>query len=290
MDYRQLQVFIKVVESHNLTVAAKEMGITQPAVSGILKKLEAELGVVLFYHVGKMLIPNENGKILYGMAQNIRYSNDLVRHNMHNTEHKKSNIVVTLTTFSDHFFQITGNFSAQFPCVSFMFRPGTYLTQDHRLSTSDFFLLFEHEVQEEETMVLDVQERLYAILPRNHPLAGEMKVSLYELRDEDFIFVKNTLEAGYEKSYEECIFTGFTPRIFMTVDTAMIKYAAIASGLGIGLVYSNESALAKQIRNCVYIPLIGNFHIRPICLAWYPERLNATATSFLQFIRNYRRK
>lgn len=65
MDDKQLQVFAKVVEQRNLTIVAKEMKIAQPTVSIILKKLENELGVTLFYHVGKMLIPNERGKLLY---------------------------------------------------------------------------------------------------------------------------------------------------------------------------------------------------------------------------------
>lgn len=289
MDQKQLQVFIKVIESRSLTETAKEMSITQPAVSGILKKLELELGAPLFYRVGKMLIPNENGKILYGMAQNIRFSTDLVKQNIKNAEHKKSNIVITLATFSDYFFVLTGKFADQFPDISFTFRPGVNIMHDHRLSSSDFFLLFQHEVQGEETLSLDVQERLYAILSSDHPMAEKKNLCLYDLRDEYFIFLKNTLEAGYEKCYEECIHAGFTPRISMTADTAMVKYAAIMWGMGIGLVYSNESGLADQVRDCVKIPLTGNSYMSPICLAWYPDRLNAASSCFLQFVRENRR-
>lgn len=147
MDHKQLQVFLKVIESHSLTETAKVMAITQPAVSGILKKLEQELGVPLFYRVGKMLIPNENGKILYGMAQNIIFSSDLVKHNIQNAEYKKSNIIITLATFSDYFFILTGKFVEKFPDISFTFQPGANIMQDHRLSASDFFLLFQHEVK-----------------------------------------------------------------------------------------------------------------------------------------------
>lgn len=290
MDYKQLQIFLKVVESHSLTAVAKEMSITQPAVSGILKKLETELGVILFYRVGKMLIPNENGKFLYGMAQSIKFSSDLVKYGMKNAERKKSNIVITLTVFSDLFFELTGKFSKEFPDISFTFRPGTRMTQDHRLSTSDFFLLSQQELQGETYMSLDTQEQLYVILPIFHPLAKREKISLYELKDEYFIFSKNTIEAGYERCYMECLEAGFTPKVSMTVDTAVIKYAAIAAGIGVGLVYSNETALANQVLNCVRVPLNGNFRIRPIVLAWYSDRLNSASICLLDFIKKYTRR
>ncbi len=48
MNIRHLEFFIAVVEFGSVNAAAKELNVTQPAVSVALRKLEEELGVILF--------------------------------------------------------------------------------------------------------------------------------------------------------------------------------------------------------------------------------------------------
>jgi DNA-binding transcriptional LysR family regulator len=48
MDLRHLESFLRVAERGSLTLAAQELGLTQPGLSRQLQKLEAELGVPLF--------------------------------------------------------------------------------------------------------------------------------------------------------------------------------------------------------------------------------------------------
>ena len=290
MDDKQLQVFAKVVEQRNLTIVAKEMKIAQPTVSIILKKLENELGVTLFYHVGKMLIPNERGKLLYEIAKDSQFTADMTKHIMKNAQNKKHNIIVTFTSYSDYFFHIAGEFAVINPDVAFTFRSGAYLISEHKLSSSDFFLLYKHEIQEENTLMMDMQEQMYVILPNGHERAEEKILSLYDLKDEYFVFVKNGIENGFEKTYEECIMAGFSPKISMQVDTSTLKYAAIASKIGIGLIYASEKALVEQFTACKIVPLSGNFRKRPVYLAWHSDCLGEAAKVFLEYVKENRRK
>lgn len=46
-DTKSLAVFVKVVEAHSMSEAARQLGLTQSAVSQIIKTLEKELGVLL---------------------------------------------------------------------------------------------------------------------------------------------------------------------------------------------------------------------------------------------------
>ena len=48
MDIRVLKYFVQVAKSRNFTRAAEQLYISQPALSKMIKKLEAELGVSLF--------------------------------------------------------------------------------------------------------------------------------------------------------------------------------------------------------------------------------------------------
>ena len=55
MDFRQVEVFIKVVEMAGFSKAASELHISQPSVSAYIKALENELGVILINRSTKVL-------------------------------------------------------------------------------------------------------------------------------------------------------------------------------------------------------------------------------------------
>jgi len=59
---RQLEIFLKVVELNYLTVVAKDLGLSQSAISMSLKELENILGRKLFDRINKKLILNEVGR------------------------------------------------------------------------------------------------------------------------------------------------------------------------------------------------------------------------------------
>lgn len=68
MDLRQLRYFQAVAAAGRITSAARELGITQPALSIALAKLEGELGVVLFDRDHRGVHLTESGSILLGVV------------------------------------------------------------------------------------------------------------------------------------------------------------------------------------------------------------------------------
>lgn len=65
---RQLEVFAEVLKSGSTTQASVMLALSQSAVSAALSDLEAQLGVQLFDRVGKRLVVNEHGRLLYPKA------------------------------------------------------------------------------------------------------------------------------------------------------------------------------------------------------------------------------
>src|SRR3546814_19196950 len=64
MDLRQLQVFHTVMETRSASRAARILGVSQPAVSTLLKRLEERLGIALFARERNRLEPTPEAVLL----------------------------------------------------------------------------------------------------------------------------------------------------------------------------------------------------------------------------------
>jgi DNA-binding transcriptional LysR family regulator len=71
MDTRQLAAFCAVVDRKSFSLAAEELGVTQPAVSLQIRSLEKRLGERLIDRSGRRVEPTEAGVRLYRSAQRI---------------------------------------------------------------------------------------------------------------------------------------------------------------------------------------------------------------------------
>ena len=71
MDIRQLQHLVALVDLGTVHAAAKDQLISQPGLSGSIKRLEAQLGIVLFERDGRGMKPNAKGQELYRHAKHI---------------------------------------------------------------------------------------------------------------------------------------------------------------------------------------------------------------------------
>ena len=65
VNYELYKVFYYVAKNKNLSKAANDLFISQPAVSQALKKLEEELGIKLFYRTKTGMNLTEDGEVLF---------------------------------------------------------------------------------------------------------------------------------------------------------------------------------------------------------------------------------
>ena len=71
MEFKHLEVFVKLVENLSFSVAAEELNISQPTVSLHIKQLEEELDTPLFIRSTRELKITEEGTILYREAKDL---------------------------------------------------------------------------------------------------------------------------------------------------------------------------------------------------------------------------
>lgn len=71
LDLRALEIFLRIVESGGMTVAAKRLGLTQSAVSQVIAGLETSLGVQLFDRTMRPLALTPAGSVLHVKAESL---------------------------------------------------------------------------------------------------------------------------------------------------------------------------------------------------------------------------
>ena len=71
MELLQLKYFKDAAELENFSKAAKKNMVPQPSISYAIKKLEDELGVLLFDRNGRKIFLNENGEYVYQKVSSI---------------------------------------------------------------------------------------------------------------------------------------------------------------------------------------------------------------------------
>ena len=84
IEPRKLLHFAAIIEHGSLNRAAQALGVTQPALTAAMNRLEAELGVQVLERGPKGIIPTRYGEILYFHARLIRQELQLARQNLMN--------------------------------------------------------------------------------------------------------------------------------------------------------------------------------------------------------------
>lgn len=68
---RNLKVFLAVARSGNLTSAAEMVGLTQPALTKTIRRLEGDFGAKLFERTARGMVLTSVGETLFNYAQTI---------------------------------------------------------------------------------------------------------------------------------------------------------------------------------------------------------------------------
>jgi LysR family cyn operon transcriptional activator len=120
MDLRRLRTFVVVAEQGTVSSAAKTLRITQPALSRQLQDLQAEFGVQLFDHVGRLLRLTAEGAELAPTCRNLLSQADNVLEHAHSLAQGDSgelNVGATPHTIASVFPGFLRQFAAKYPRV-----------------------------------------------------------------------------------------------------------------------------------------------------------------------------
>ncbi len=122
---RQIEIFLKTVELNYLTDVAKELGVSQSAISMSLKELENILERKLFDRINKKLILNEVGRNFYKTVLPIYKKLEDVENEFKNREDIGSVRVGASTTIIDYLMpSIVCDYMSRYPNVKITLKEG----------------------------------------------------------------------------------------------------------------------------------------------------------------------
>jgi DNA-binding transcriptional LysR family regulator len=273
LDY--LRTYLEVIRLGSFSEVAKELSISQPAVSFQIQRLEQELGVRLIDRRQKTLILTEAGKRLLTFAQTMeREHKSLVRDLDQLREEVIGNLTITASTIPGDFIlpPILGEFKKLYPAVSIQVAitdSGQVIDGVERGTYEIGFCGMAPGEPELEAFKMAEDEIVLIVFP-DHPFAGREKVSFLEVAREPLIFREQTsgtqrsveallLGAGFDPSRcELALILGTTEAVVSAVEAksgiAFVSNLAIKKSLSLGLlkIVGIEGVILRRDFWCIY--------------------------------------
>ncbi|SDP47225.1 LysR family transcriptional regulator [Selenomonas ruminantium] len=248
MLLRQIQYFMAVAESHHFTKAAKQLFVSQSALSQQINKLEEDLGVKLLDRISHPITLTPAGEEFYRCAQKIISDiNHLELQMQHYSRDNQGTLHVGVITglgklpLTDIFSKFNTEISPQmqFSLTNCLSKKLCHMLGNHEVDIA--IMAVPDELSTAEFELLSLQhEPFMVILPPAHPLANHAQINLKDLQSENFIF-PTAENVSYDVFMAVCQKAGFTPNIVTYCNTPGQRIDLVHSGLGVSLI--SESGL-----------------------------------------------
>ncbi len=188
MELRQLRAFVKIAETCNFSLAAKELYTTQSALSQSLKKLEDELGAKLFHRDNHNVGLTEAGDALLPYAKRTIEDADNCVYKMNDLMNMKCG---TLNIGVTHSFRILTSdtlnvFVKRFPNIklNIFYKTNDELQYMLLHKEIDVALAFKPEEIAEHIESHNLfEDKLCAIVAKDHVLASKKSITLEEIAE-----------------------------------------------------------------------------------------------------------
>lgn len=120
MNLNQLKIFYMAAKNRNLSLAARELFITQPAVTKGLQRLQEFYDMKFVDHIGKRLVLTDAGEVLYEIAEKIFELENQAEESIRDFQQRKRGHIRILSSesFGDYYLpRIIIPFSKSYPRV-----------------------------------------------------------------------------------------------------------------------------------------------------------------------------
>ncbi|MBM0106952.1 LysR family transcriptional regulator [Steroidobacter sp. S1-65] len=285
---RQMRVFAAVAQYRSFTRAARELHLTQPAISQQIKLLETEIGLPLLEHVGRQIHLTDAGDELLRYASQV---NDLLRDAGESLAAMrglrrgvlKLGAVSTAKYFAP---SLLSAFAPAYPEVTIRFTVGNREEIIQQLASNQIDLVIMGRPPRELVTVAEpfAKHPLVIIASPRHPLANKRRIPLQRLGSERFIIREegSGTRASMEHVFRE---RGVPIHPAMEVSSNETIKQAVMAGMGLGFISIHTVGLELATGKLVILNVAG----LPLIRDWYvihlrDKRLSPITAAFRSFL------
>ncbi|MBP7331296.1 MAG: LysR family transcriptional regulator [Firmicutes bacterium] len=264
MNFKQLEAFIWVAELQSFTKAARQLYMSQPAVSFQIKALEENLQVSLFQRGDKKVILTEAGNLLYPEAKQLLRHYNRIKAGLDDIKGLKTGqMVVGSSTIPGEYLLpiMIGGFKEKYPGIRITLRVAGsgQVGRWVREREIDFGIIGAPVKWEETECSSWLKDYLILIVYPSHPWVKLNEVNLNDLKNETLILreqgsgTRRTLE---QKFAEHDIALDKLP-IGMELGSTRAVITAVEAKLGISIVSKYAASEAISLGKVREVKLKG---------------------------------
>lgn len=229
MELMQIRYFLETAKTKHMTNSAKNLHITQPALTQAIRRLEKDLGVPLFVAKGRNIVLTEYGRYLQKRLEPLMEQMDAI------PEQLKMMVALEGETIHMNVLAASGlvmeaiiEYKKEHEDINFQLQQNSESElYDIAVTTKLFYL------GEDEKNRFACAEEIYLAVPRNPRYRDRTSIRLAEVEEEGFISLLGSREFRYICD-RFCQHAGFTPKIIFESDNPSAVKNMIAANMGIG--------------------------------------------------------
>ena len=296
MNIVQLKAFVAVADRGSFSAAARELGLSQPAVTMQIQALEADLGVTLLDRRYRSTIPTEAGQALLPKARAILDELRAAREELASmADHVGGHLVIAASTTPGQYVlpRLLGGFLERYPAVGVTLRVSDSANVVMDVAEGDAAVGMTGASNAAGTAAPRVSfealgtDEILVIAHPDHPMTRRSGMALSELAEERFVV--RELGSGTRAVVETALRDGgLEPErlhVALELGTNEAIVSAVEGGLGVGTVSRWAADKALSLGTVAALDVEGFPVSRPFFLVASQRELPVAATAFADYLR-----
>lgn len=276
MELTQLHYFLKVAEHGNFTHAANELGVSQPALSRAIGKLEEQLGRPLFERQPRSVALTDAGRMFESRVRQVFELLEDAKAEMNDDGESGRLRVAAIPTIAPYFLpKLLSEFANSHPQAHVSVTEDVTEQTIKRVSRGEVdiaIVALPVTAQYLDTQSL-FEEELLLVLPKGHPLVEKPEITLADVEPLPFVLL-NEAHCLSDNITSFCRQRSFQPvAVERTSQLAMVQ-ELVTLDHGVSMVPAMARAVDQSDQR-VYRSLSGAKPTREIAMLWNPYRFQS---------------
>jgi len=285
MNLNQLKLFYLAVKRKSLSSAARELNITQPAVTKGIQRIQEHYEVKLVHRMGKDIVLTVAGKAVYQLAEKIFEMEKMAEECLLKHQQKEMNQVClhASESFGAYYLPvIISRFNKACPHVKVTVDivPNKQVI-DETLNFQNDFGCISVPINNKKLVIQEIlEDRPVIIVPPGHPFVNKTAVAPHDLEGQVVIMhEEGSVFQEFIHKFKEKYNIAFSMPITLSNNEAIKR--AVEGGTGIALI--SKHAVHEEIKNhqLVALPLTDKPIVRKFYMISHKDKFLSSSVQIL---------